>query len=81
MARKSGNPRKNTNKKISTTDGLPEGATNLYYTVARAQARTDALVDSDYIQNMANLDADKLNGQPVAYYRRIIEDKDGTRLN
>jgi hypothetical protein len=81
MARKSGNPRKNTNKKISTTDDLPEGATNLYYTSARSQTRTDALVDSDYLQNMANLDADKLNGQNVAYYRKIIEDKNGTRLN
>jgi len=81
MARKSGTPRKNTNKKISTTDDLPEGATNLYYTVARTQTRTDTLVDSDYIQGMANLDADKLNDQPVAYYRKIIEDKNGTRLN
>lgn len=81
MARKSGNPRKNTNKKISTTDDLPEGATNLYYTSSRAQARTDALVDSDYIQNMENLDADKLNNQPASYYIKIIEDKNGTRLN
>ena len=81
MARKSGNPRKNVNSRVATTDDLPEGATNLYYTVARARTRTDALVDSDYIQGMANLDADKLNGQPPAYYRRIIEDKNGTRLN
>ena len=80
MARKSGNPRKNTNNKVNTTDDLPEGATNLFYTTARAQTRTDALVDSDYIQGMANLDADLLNGQPAAYYRRIIEDKNGTRL-
>jgi len=80
MARKSASVTKPSQIRVSTTDDLPEGGTNLYYTQARAHSRVDTLVDSDYIQNMNNLDADLLNAQPTKYYRRIVTDASGTRI-
>ncbi len=80
MARKSASVTKPSQVKVSTTDDLPEGATNLYYTQSRAHSRVDTLVDSDYIQGMSNLDADLLDGEPVKYYRRIVTNASGTRI-
>ena len=81
MARKSGNPRQNASKKIDSTNDLPEGATNLYYTKARSNTKVDETVDATYLQNLSNLDADLISEKPPQYYRRIIEDKNGTRIN
>lgn len=82
MARKSGIPRQNTisSKTLNSTDNLPEGVNNLYYTTPRTTSRVDTVVDSDYIQGLSNLDADLLENRPIAYYRRIIVDKNGTTL-
>lgn len=82
MARKSGIPRQNTvsSKPLNSTDDLPEGVNNLYYTTPRTTSRVDTIVDSDYIQGLNNLDADLLENRSINYYKRFIVDKNGTTL-
>ena len=52
---------------VSDTDALPEGAVNLYYTDARANAAIDARVDAAYI-NAFNIDANLLGGNTPAFF-------------
>ena len=44
-----------------TTNNVPEGSTNLYYTSSRANADIDAKITQPYI-NALNINADKLDG-------------------
>ena len=44
-----------------TTNNIPEGSTNLYYTSSRADADIDAKITQPYI-NALNINADKLDG-------------------
>ena len=44
-----------------TTNNVPEGSTNLYYTSSRADADIDAKITQPYI-NALNINADKLDG-------------------
>ena len=46
-----------------------------------AHTKVDETVDATYLQNLSNLDADLINEKPPQFYRRIIEDKNGTRIN
>ena len=52
-----------------TTDGLSEGATNQYYTSARANAAIDGRVDKAFVDAL-NVDADTLDGINSASFAR-----------
>jgi|11_taG_2_1085331.scaffolds.fasta_scaffold04863_1 hypothetical protein len=81
MARKSAIPIQPVQHKVNTTDDLPEGLNNKYYTKALMRSKIDTFVDSDFLENLSNFRGGLLGGQPRAYYQRIIEDKDGNKLN
>jgi hypothetical protein len=52
-----------------TTDSVSEGGTNLYYTTARADSDTTALVTKIYVDAL-NVDADTLDGIDIANIAR-----------
>ena len=56
------------------TDNIPEGTTNLYYTTARSDSDTRALVDSDYVRLRA--DSDYVKSIVDSDYVKSIADSD-----
>lgn len=81
MARKSAIPIQPVQNKVHTSDDLPEGLNNKYYTKSLMRTKIDTFVDSDFLEGLSNFRGGLLDNQPRAYYQRIVEDKDGTKLN
>jgi len=53
--------------KVTDSDDVPEGTSNLYFTTARANSAIDTRVDQGFV-NALNVDADTLDGEDGSYY-------------
>lgn len=80
MARKSANPVKKTGFTMTTADHLREGSTNKYYARFRSESDIGVYVDSDYIAQFQNLDADTLGGDSASQIRIEVYDSAGASL-
>ena len=65
---------------MTTADHLREGSTNKYYARFRSESDINAYVDSDYIAQFQNLDADLLDGDSGGDIRIEIYDSAGVSL-
>lgn len=80
MARKSANPVQKVGFKVSSADDLKEGSINKYYARFRAESDISSRVDSDYIAQFQNLNADTLSGVAPGDIRLEVYDSLGNSL-
>lgn len=80
MARKSSNPVKKVGFQLNSADDLREGSNNKYYARFRAESDITAYVDSDYIAQFQNLNADTLSGDADTSIRIEVYDSTGASL-
>lgn len=80
MARKSANPVKKVGFKLVSADDVREGSVNKYYARFRSESDISAYVDSDYIAQFQNLNADTLSGDSAGDIRIEIYDSTGSSL-
>jgi hypothetical protein len=80
MARKSANPVKKVGFKLVSADDVREGSVNKYYARFRSESDIGAYVDSDYIAQFQNLNADTLSGDSGGNIRIEIYDSTGSSL-
>lgn len=80
MPRKSANPLRKVGFKLVSADDVREGSTNKYYARFRSESDINAYVDSDYIAQFQNLDADTLSGDSGGAIRIEVYDSTGSSL-
>tara|TARA_Y100000389_G_scaffold6611_1_gene6361 strand:- start:1165 stop:1410 length:246 start_codon:yes stop_codon:yes gene_type:complete len=80
MARKSTKPVKSVGFKLSSGDDIREGTDNKFYARFRTESDIAGYIDSDYIRQFPNLDADTFGGDAPENIRINMYDSLGTDL-